>query len=188
MKLIVGLGNPGPEYAKTRHNVGFMVLEQLANQHGFSGAKSKFHGQLLDGQIAGNRCLFLCPTTYMNLSGTAVSEVVRFHKLDPETEVMVVVDDVALPIGKLRMRASGSSGGQNGLKDIEQKLGTQNYARLRFGIDPPGRIPRKDYVLGRFTPNQQNELGPAIDDACAMLESWLDVGIVKTMSLFNARK
>ena len=188
MWMVAGLGNPGREHEGQRHNVGFLVVDRLLDRASTQLSDKKFRAKLGRGRLSGEDVIFIEPQTYMNLSGIAVAEAVRFHKLDPETEVTIVVDDVALPIGKLRMRASGSSGGQNGLKDIEQKLGTQNYARLRFGIDPPGRIPRTDYVLGRFTPNQQDELGPAIDDACAMLESWLEVGIEKTMSLFNAKR
>ncbi len=186
MKLLVGLGNPGPQYAQTRHNVGFWVLRRLAERHAITGVKSKFHGELLDGRVGDHRCLLLCPMTYMNLSGTAVAEAVRFHKLKAEADVLVVVDDIALPAGKLRLRGNGGAGGHNGLKDIQQKLGTQNYARLRFGIDPPGRIPQVDYVLGKFSPTQLEAVEHAVDDACAAVESWLNDGLEKAMSLHNA--
>ena len=130
MKLIVGLGNPGPEYIKTRHNAGFMLVEKLANRHNLSGAKHKFHAGILDGELlVGNpmsphRCILMQPTTYMNRSGLAVGEAVTFYKLDPETDLIVLVDDLALDVGTVRLRGEGSAGGQNGLADIERALGT----------------------------------------------------------------
>lgn len=186
MKIIVGLGNPGPQYARTRHNVGFMAVERLAQRHGLSGAKAKFHAGVLEGPIAGEKCLLMQPTTYMNRSGTAVAEAVGFYKL-PLDDLLVVVDDVALPCGALRLRKSGSAGGHNGLTHIEQALGSRDYPRLRIGIDPPGRIPQVDYVLGRFTPDQVDAIDRALDSACDVVESWIGEGIDKTMTAFNAR-
>ncbi len=185
MKLVVGLGNPGPEYAQTRHNAGFMALARLAQRHDITGVKAKFHGQLLDGLVAGQRALLLCPMTYMNRSGQAVAEAARFHKIDTD-DILIVVDEIALPIGRIRMRSGGSAGGHNGLKDIQQHLGTSDYPRLRIGIDPPGRVPQVDYVLGKFSPEQRDQLEPALDRTCDAIESWLSQGIEKTMSLFNA--
>ncbi len=185
MHLIVGLGNPGPEYAKTRHNAGFMVLERLANRHGITGVKTRFSAGVLDGLVAGHRCLLAQPMTYMNRSGTTVAEAVNFYKLELK-DIMVVVDEAALPLGSIRMRASGSPGGHNGLKDIEAKLGSQDYPRLRIGVESPTRASRKDFVLGRFTEEQLAELDPALDKACDAIESWLKDGIGKTMSLYNA--
>lgn len=186
MKLIVGLGNPGREYVHTRHNAGFMVLERLAVRHGLSGAKTRFHAGVLEGTIADQRCMLMQPVTYMNRSGLAVGEAAAFYKLAPQ-DVLVVVDDVALPIGRLRLRGEGSAGGHNGLIDIERALGTARYPRLRIGIDtPPGRMAQKDYVLGRFTESQRDELEPVLDRACDCIESWLRDGLDKTMSLFNA--
>lgn len=186
MKLIVGLGNPGAEYARTRHNAGFMVVDRLAVRHGLSGAKTKFHAGVLEGMVAGERCAVMQPTTYMNRSGLAVGEAAAFYKLEP-SDVLIVVDDVALPIGRLRLRGEGSAGGHNGLIDIERALGTQTYSRLRIGIDsPPGRMAQKDHVLGRFTEQQRDELDPVLHKACDCIESWLADGLEKTMSLFNA--
>lgn len=186
MKLIVGLGNPGSDYAKTRHNAGFMALDRLASRHGLTGAKTKFHSGVLDGQIAGHRCILLQPMTFMNRSGLAVGEAVHFYKLDPGIDLLVVVDDVALPLGQIRLRQEGGSGGHNGLVDVERALGTQAYPRLRIGIDPRGRVPQSDYVLGRFTRDQLDRLDPALDRACDAIESWLSDGIAKAMSLYNA--
>ena len=185
MKLIVGLGNPGADYAKTRHNAGFMAIDRLATRHGLSGARMKFHAGLLEGPIVGDKCVLLQPTTYMNRSGLAVAEAVRFYKLDIE-DLMVLVDDVALPVGRIRLRSSGGAGGHNGLIDIEQKISTRDYPRLRIGIDPPGRIPQVDYVLGRFTAEQRDQLEPALDRAADAVECWIRDGIEKAMSLFNA--
>jgi len=185
MHLIVGLGNPGTEYAKTRHNAGFMVLERLASRHGITGVKSRFSAGVLDGLIGSHRCLLAQPMTYMNRSGQTVAEAANFYKLELD-KVMVVVDEVALPVGTIRLRATGSPGGHNGLKDIEQKLGTADYPRLRVGVGSETRANRKDFVLGRFTEDQLADLDPALDKACKAIECWLDDGIGKAMSLFNA--
>ncbi len=185
MKLIVGLGNPGAEYAKTRHNVGFMAVERLARRHGLSGARTRFRAGVLEGRVADDKCLLMQPITYMNRSGLAVGEAVRFYKLDP-CDVLIIVDDVALPCGRVRLRAAGSAGGHNGLADIQRALGTSDYPRLRIGIDPPGRVPQVDYVLGKFTADQWALVDPAIDRACDAAEAWVRDGIEKAMSVYNA--
>ena len=174
MKLVVGLGNPGSAYVSTRHNVGFEAVDALAERLGWVGspgafdrlAKAKFDGLAMDGsvqRVAGGdeRVLLLKPMTFMNLSGQAVQAAMAFHKLSP-ADVVIVLDDLALPCGTLRLRAGGSSGGHNGLKDVQRVLGTDQYPRLRLGIDPtPPRIAGKDYVLGKFTPDQRDRLAPA---------------------------
>lgn len=186
MKVIVGLGNPGSEYAKTRHNAGFMVLDRLAMRHAITGLKTKFHAGLLEGPIAGQRCALLQPVTYMNRSGLTVGEAVTFYKLPPE-DLLIVVDDIAIPTGKIRMRKDGGAGGHNGLADIERTLGNKNYHRLRIGIDsPPGRMPLHDYVLGRFSDAQMESLVPAIEKACDAIECWIKEGIEPAMNRFNA--
>lgn len=202
MKLIVGLGNPGPEYIKTRHNAGFMLVEKLATRHNLSNPKHKFHAGILDGELfvkgsgpnatsGGQRCILMQPTTYMNRSGLAVGEAVQFYKLNPETDVIVLVDDLALDVGTIRLRGEGSAGGQNGLADIERALGTRKYPRLRIGIGPNAinghKIPQKDFVLSPFTKDQQAELDHALDKGVKCIESWLTDGLEKTMSTFNAK-
>ena len=140
MKLVVGLGNPGPEYERTRHNVGFDVVDRLARRFAdpaTSMAKSRFSGLVVDAQIAGEKVLLLKPTTYMNLSGRSVSEAVRFYKLDPKSDLLVVVDDVALPCGSIRLRGEGGSGGHNGLADIQQKLGPAAGENRRAALGRP---------------------------------------------------
>lgn len=188
MKLIVGLGNPGPEYAKSRHNAGFMVVDRLATRHRLADgapAKEKFHAGVLEGTIAGQKCLLMQPLTFMNRSGLAIGEAAAFYKLEPR-DLIVVVDDLALDCGRIRLRADGSAGGHNGLADVERALGTTTYPRLRIGIDSRGRIPQVDYVLGRFSPDQESRLEPALDLACDAIECWLREGIDKAMTRYNS--
>lgn len=184
MKLIVGLGNPGKEYEKTRHNAGFMVLERLANRHGLIGPKTKFHAGVLEGIIADQKVMLMQPVTFMNRSGLAVGEAASFYKLEPE-DILVVVDDLALDCGQTRLRGSGSAGGHNGLTSVEKSLGTRDYPRLRIGIDPRGRVPQVDYVLGRFTEDQLDRLEPALYRACDCVESWLRDGLELAMTRYN---
>ena len=189
MKIIVGLGNPGVEYAQSRHNVGFHVLDRLARRWAPGAiARSKFHGLLIDGCIESQRVLLVKPTTYMNRSGLCVAEVVRFYKAHPPDSLLVIVDDVALACGLIRLRPAGGAGGHNGLADIEQKLGTEEYARLRIGIDAPGEIPQKDYVLGRFRPDQLPLVESAIDDAADAASCWATMGCIEAMNRFNRRQ
>lgn len=188
MKVIVGLGNPGPNYQHTRHNVGFMVVDRLAQRLApGSPVRSQFQAAVLETRTDDDKCLLVKPMTYMNLSGTTVAEIVRFYKLDAG-DLLVITDDAALPLGDLRLRKGGSDGGHNGLADIALRLGTEEYPRLRVGIDPPGRLPRHDYVLGRFTPEQaavmQDRLGGAADAAWC----WANEGIDAAMNRFNTRK
>lgn len=200
MKLVVGLGNPGSEYLGTRHNIGWEVLDHLARRLGWIGdpsefnrlARTKFEGLTLDGTVSlhasggSDKLLLLKPTTYMNLSGKAVQAAMAFYQL-AAGDVMVILDDLALPCGKLRIRSGGSSGGHNGLRDIERMLGTSEYPRLRIGIDPPpSRVPGKDYVLGRFSAEQRKLIEPAIDRACGAVITWMDSGITTAMNRFNA--
>ena len=196
MKLIVGLGNPGAEYAKTRHNAGFMALDRLARRHAPTEiARSRFGGLGVEarishgtGQGAGEaRVLLLKPMTYMNRSGQSVAEATRFYKLDPATDVLVLVDDTALECGRIRLRAKGSDGGHNGLADIEQKLGTTEYARCRVGVDARGMADQVGYVLGRFTPEQLENLAPALESAADAAEIWAREGIDAAMNKFNVR-
>lgn len=188
VKLIVGLGNPGHEYEKTRHNAGFLVLDALAAKHASGGiVKSKFHGAVLDAMIGGEKCLLLKPLTYMNRSGQSVAEAARFYKLDPAKDVLVVVDDLALPSGKIRLRASGGSGGHNGLSDIDRVLGTQNYPRLRVGIDAkPDFMDQAAYVTGRFTDEQWALLQDSIESSIKAIQCFVSQGITMAMNKFNA--
>ena len=189
MKIVVGLGNPGLEYQRTRHNVGFDCIDRLARRVADPSltAKARFQALSLEGEVGGEKVLLLKPMTYMNLSGTTVAEALRFYKLDATRDLLVLVDDIALACGAIRLRGEGSAGGHNGLADIEAKLGTQKYARCRIGIDAPGRIPQKDYVLGRFRDDQQPLVDEAIGLACEATECWIGRGITEAMNRFNRR-
>lgn len=198
MKLVVGLGNPGRQYVATRHNIGWEVVDALAARLGWVAkpaefdrvARSSFEGLTMNGTVSlhgggTEKLLLLKPTTYMNLSGRSVQSAMAFYQLSPP-EVMVVVDELALPCGRLRLRSGGSSGGHNGLKDIERALGTGEYPRLRVGIDPPpDRVPGRDYVLGRFSDEQRQKIDPAIERATSALVTWMDKGINAAMNQFN---
>jgi PTH1 family peptidyl-tRNA hydrolase len=190
MKIIVGLGNPGPEYANTRHNAGFMALDRLARRWRLTGAKIKFHAGVLETRIDDQTLMLMQPLTYMNRSGLALGEAAAFYKTPP-ADCMVVVDDTALPLGHLRLRPGGSGGSHNGLADIQRALGTDAYPRLRIGIGEPRvgtqRIAQKDYVLTPFTPDQLAVLDPALDSAAQAIECWARQGIDAAMNRYNTR-
>ena len=187
MKLILALGNPGPEYARTRHNAGWLAVDRLAQRHGLTDVRVKFHAATTQGSIAGETCLLLKPQTFMNRSGLTAGEATSFYKVEP-ADLLVLVDDVALPLGKLRLRGSGSAGGHNGLSDIERALGTRAYPRLRIGIDPPPpRVPQKDWVLGRFSDADLTTLDPTLDAAAEAVELWVREGVDAAMNRVNAR-
>lgn len=189
MKLIVGLGNPGRDYARTRHNAGFMAVDRLAQRHaGGARARGQFHAMTIDAAIGGaGKCLLMKPTTYMNRSGLTVGEAVRFYKCSPVEDVLILVDDTALPLGAMRLRASGGAGGHNGLADIERALGTNEYARLRIGVGEPEFAAQKDHVLGRFTEEELSTIEPALDRVCDAAECWAREGITRAMNTFNVR-
>ncbi len=182
--LIVGLGNIGPEYTLTRHNIGFMVLDQLAAQHQatFQLDRLAFFASC---KYKGRSLHLIKPTTYMNHSGKAVRYWLEKLKV-PVENILVVVDDIALPFGKLRIRAQGSSAGHNGLKSLEAHLGTQAYARLKFGIGSNfAKGQQADYVLAPFTLQERNELPSFIDQACQMILDFCTIGITRTMEQYN---
>ena len=184
MKLVVGLGNPGTKYQATRHNIGFDLVDRLAQ--GGSGADfaRKFEGQLAEIEIDFRRVLLLKPETFMNLSGRSVGQAVRFYKL-PLEDVLVVCDDLSLPLGKLRLRPGGSDGGQKGLRDIALHLGTDQFPRLRLGIGERGNVEATDFVLTRFKTAER----PIIDDALILATQavavWVTQGIDAAMNRFN---
>lgn len=189
MKLFVGLGNPGPEYEKTRHNAGFMALDRLWSLKGDPSArpKARFSGITSEMQFGGERCVLLKPTLFMNLSGRSVAEAIGFFKLDPRKDLLVLVDDVAIPTGTVRLRAAGGAGGHNGLRDIERALSSQEYPRLRIGVDAcPPMMKLEDYVLGRFTSEQLTLLAPALDRAVEAMEVFARTGIEAAMNRFNS--
>ncbi|MDE6042582.1 MAG: aminoacyl-tRNA hydrolase [Muribaculaceae bacterium] len=182
--LIVGLGNIGDEYAATRHNIGFMTLDAFAEASNVSFATERY-GDIARMRLKNKQLVLLKPSTYMNLSGNAVRYWRDKEGISPDN-ILVIVDDLALPFGAIRIKQRGSDAGHNGLKSIAQQLGTQNYARLRFGIgnDFPrgGQI---DYVLGRFTPEQRAELPARIDVACDAIREYVLAGAGNAMCKFN---
>jgi peptidyl-tRNA hydrolase, PTH1 family len=184
--LIVGLGNPGADYTRTRHNVGFLVVERLAEQWRASwGLEKKFNARLARTELEGRR-VFLCqPQTYMNASGEAVRAVTAFYDVAPE-RLLVVVDDADLPLGHLRLRPGGSSGGHHGLESIEQHLGTREYPRLRVGIGrQEGARQITGHVLGRFGSTEGKLAAKVLRVAADQATAWLEAGIQKAMSQFN---
>jgi len=190
-RIIIGLGNPGRKYRDTRHNVGFMVVGELVGRLGLSAGRSAFEGELHDArpttQGESRRVALFQPMTFMNRSGRAVSELVRFYKAEPN-DLLVVYDDLALPVGALRARPGGSAGGHNGLKDIIQALGTQDVPRLRVGIgSPPGRMDSADYVLQRFNKEQKEEIGVSIQQAADAAMDWVFNGIDYVMQKHNRK-
>lgn len=185
--LIVGLGNPGREYERTRHNAGFMVVERLAGLWKANwSVEKKFSARLAKAEFAGMR-LWLCePQTYMNLSGESVGALLGFRKIALE-RLVVVVDDADLPLGEVRMRGSGSSGGHHGLDSVEQHLGTRDYIRQRIGIGRRDPAVRQiaGHVLSQFSGAEQEMLEKVLQRACDQVECWLKFGVAKAMSQFN---
>lgn len=184
MKLIVGLGNPGPEYAATRHNVGYRVVERLAERWSLGGWKSKFQGLVADGAAGGDRVVLLRPTTYMNLSGASVLAAMQFLKLELPA-LLVVGDDLDLPLGQIRVRASGSSGGQRGLENVIVRLGSTEFARVRLGIGRPARGSAANYVLEAFHASERDAAEEMIGRAADAAECWLSRGVAAAMNQFN---
>ncbi len=185
MKLLVGLGNPGRKYDGTRHNIGFVVLAELARRHAAGKPKMAFEGETVDVTLAGERTILLCPHTFMNRSGHSVVLARDFYKLSND-DLIVVCDDFNLPLAKLRFRSKGSSGGQKGLADVIRSLGTDEFARLRFGV---GEVPEGwdavDYVLSKFRKDELPEMEPALWRAADALEVWVRDGVQECMNRFN---
>ena len=186
MKLVVGLGNPGREYEETRHNAGFLVLDYLAREEGLTFTRSKFQALLARGSIAGTDVLLVKPLTYMNLSGLAVAGLLRWYKLDSRHDLLVVSDDLDLPLGRLRVRMRGSHGGQRGLLSIINELGSAEFTRLRLGIGRPGESEdAKEHVLATFDPQEEPMLDEVILAAADAVRTWLSQGPIETMNRFN---
>ncbi len=190
--LIVGLGNPGKQYEHTRHNAGFMVVEHLSRQWGIVGKQEKkFEAIVGKGAVtlptgASVTALLAQPTTFMNLSGRSVAAILQFYKI-PQEHLIVVVDDIALPLGKVRFRPEGSEGGHNGLKSISQCLGnSKNYARLRLGVGAPHSSAQQvAHVLGKFSKAESDVLAKVLDASCQAVESWLSEDADTVMTSFN---
>jgi PTH1 family peptidyl-tRNA hydrolase len=185
MKLIAGLGNPGPRYKGTRHNVGFALLDEIGRRHALTFESSPSEAVVAKWRDRGT--LLVKPLTFMNLSGQAVGEIARYFRIGP-ADVLVVVDDVHLPLGRLRVRARGSAGGHNGLKSIEAHLGTDEYPRLRIGVGrESGGSQMSDHVLARFDPHERGVIDEIIGKAADAVETFLAEGIDVVMNRYNRK-
>lgn len=188
MYLIIGLGNPGKQYAKHRHNVGFQIVDLLAQRHGLKFDRKQQQSEVAAGTIGEYKVLLAKPQTFMNTSGTAVRGLVNFYKV-PLEQMIIVVDHLDLAFARLRFRPDGSSGGQNGLKSIMQELGTQVFPRLLVGIGrPPGRMDPAAFVLQDFSAEQETEMAIVRQEAADGVELWMHEGILAAMNRYNAAK
>ena len=190
MKVILGLGNPGREYAATRHNVGWWLIDHLADVWHFDGWKKAGDSQVTNGSVGGVKVRLMKPQTYMNLSGQALKNYVRRPFWSAAKDLLVVVDEVQIPVGRFRIRARGSAGGHNGLKSVEHALDSQDYARLRIGVGPADE--RKgvyndlaDFVLSPFARDERDDVLSLLPALTATTETWLRDGVEKAMNLYN---
>ena len=186
MKLIVGLGNPGKEYEKTRHNIGFMVLDKYASKNSLSFTKEKFQGLYTDFQLNGEKIILLKPQSYMNLSGEVVGRFVDFYKIDIN-DILIIHDDLDLQIGTFKLKPMGSSGGHNGLKNIELHLATRNYKRLKIGISNNKKIDTKDYVLGKLNSSEQESLNSVLDTSLDIIDDFLKINFDLLKNRYNKK-
>ena len=187
MKLIVGLGNPGKEYDKTRHNMGFMALDYYVNKNNLSNFKEKFNGLYIDFIIDGERTILLKPLSYMNLSGIVIKKFVDYFKINIQ-DILIVCDDLDMPIGKLKLKYQGSSGGHNGLKNIEENIGTRDYKRLKLGIGNDKEISTKDYVLSKFNNQQLKVIDGQMELVSKIIDDYFILSFDKLMNKYNGTK
>lgn len=186
MKLIVGLGNPGKEYDKTRHNIGFMVLDNYALKNNLIFNKNKFNGYYCEINKSNEKIILLKPQKYMNLSGEVVREFVKFYKINLE-DLLIISDDLDMPIAKIKLREKGCCGGHNGLRNIENNLNTQNYKRLKIGVSNNKLIDTKDYVLGKFNKDEFELIKNSIDIATNIIEDFLTLNFNNLMNKYNKK-
>jgi PTH1 family peptidyl-tRNA hydrolase len=187
MKLIIGLGNPGKEYLKTRHNVGFEFVDNYLNYKNINSIwSSKFDGLYLNTTINGEKVYFLKPQTYMNLSGNSVKKIIDYFNIDID-DILVISDDLDLSIGNFKLKASGSCGGHNGLRDIENKIGSSNYKRLKIGISNNKSMDCKDYVLGKFSHDDTDILNNLFNDLNLVLDDYFKLPFSDLMSKYNRK-
>jgi len=185
MKVIAGLGNPGRKYESTRHNVGFEVLASLSQIYAGGRPKLKFEAELVELEIRGERAILAAPQTYMNASGRSIRQILEFYRI-PLSDLLVICDDINLPLGSIRLRRAGSSGGQKGLENTIQQLGTQEFSRLRVGVDaPPAGMETADFVLGRFSRREAESVAETLALATRAAEAWVELGIDAAMNQFN---
>jgi PTH1 family peptidyl-tRNA hydrolase len=184
VKLIVGLGNPGPRYARNRHNVGYQCLERVARRHDLQFGRMMFKAQIASGLVAGTRALLAKPLTFMNLSGQSVRPLLRWYRV-ALPDLLVIYDDLDLPLGRIRLRQKGSSGGHKGMSSVIEQLGSDEFSRLRIGIGRPLYGEPPDYVLGDFTRDEAIAMEFAYDQAVSAVETFVTAGITQAMNRFN---
>ncbi|WP_101847140.1 aminoacyl-tRNA hydrolase [Halobacillus sp. Marseille-P3879] len=187
MKCIVGLGNPGKKYEKTRHNIGFMILDELAEQNQWTISQEKFRGHYTVEHVGGEKILLLKPQTYMNLSGESLRLFMDYYDIEEE-DILVIYDDLDLPPGKIRLRQKGGHGGHNGIRNIIDHLGTKDFNRLRVGVGRPvGSTTVVDYVLSSFSKEQQEAVREAVIQSVKACESWMELPFNEVMNEFNIK-
>ena len=184
MKLIVGLGNPGKEYENTRHNIGFMAIDRIVDSLGLKFDKNKFNGSYCVCNINGEKVMFLKPLEYMNLSGNVVGRFVKFFDIDV-SDILIIHDDLDMDLGRIKLRPRGSSGGHNGLKNIEANLGTQDYKRVKVGISNDKRFDTKDYVLGTFSKDELESINDTIKLTQNIIDDFIKIEFKEIMSKYN---
>ena len=184
--MVVGLGNPGQKYVGTRHNVGYDVIAELAKRYDVGRTKNKFKGEIAETIINNEKTVLICPLTFMNLSGRCVRAFVDFYKLNLD-DLLIICDDFSLALGRIRLRPNGSAGGQNGLNDIINRLGSRDFGRLRLGIgNPPPQWDVSNYVLGKFDAEDRDTMDLAVGRSAKATEVWIAKGIQAAMNQFNA--
>ncbi len=189
MYIIVGLGNPGKQYENTRHNIGFDVIDALAGKAGIDVSEKKHKALIGKGIVAGQKCILAKPQTFMNLSGESVRELMDYYKIDEKAELIIISDDISLAVGQLRVRKKGSAGGHNGLKNIIQHLGHEQFMRVRMGVgEKPNGYDLADYVLGHFPKDERALMDEAAKEACLAIEMMMTEGPDGAMNRFNQKK
>ncbi len=185
-RILVGLGNPGRQYAHTRHNAGWMVIDELIKRAGGGTSRNRLQSEITEARYQGYRLVFAKPQTFMNESGKSVRELLRWYKVDFD-DLLVITDDLDIPFGRLRLRPDGSAGGHNGLKSIIRETGSSEFARLRVGIGRPEQVGRQaiGHVLSTFSPEEQAQLTAVIGAAADATDGWLDNGLLATMNVIN---
>ncbi|KGX85480.1 aminoacyl-tRNA hydrolase [Pontibacillus litoralis] len=185
MKCIIGLGNPGPKYENTRHNIGFMVIDELLERHHWKLDKEKFKAQYTVERIGSEKVLLMKPLTYMNLSGEAIRPLMEYYDIDVE-DVVIIYDDLDLPVGKIRLRTKGGHGGHNGIRSTIDHLGTKGFPRLRFGVGRPSvPMPIADYVLGSFQKDEMTTIEASVQTAANACEAWMEKPFLEVMNDYN---
>lgn len=185
MKLFVGLGNPGKKYDNTRHNVGFMVIDLIATQNKIEFRKEKkFIAEIGIGEVSGEKVILVKPLTFMNLSGESVRKIIDFYKIDV-SDILIIFDDMDLPVGKIRLRQKGSAGGHNGIKSIIAHLGTQEFKRVKVGIGKPTNIDTRNYVLSKFSKEEKKVIDDIIIEASSVCHDFLGHDIISLMNKYN---